>query len=157
MRLKKAVARVLAHHMTEDDQMNLAAVFRPFDRDGNGQLGPDEIAMMMAHIGRTDGAGEAVKLMDVMDEDGDGGVSLDEFATHITLGQLGKDQAQIKATFDMLDIDHDGFVTHQEIEKICEFLTPEATEELIKEVDGQRLTETAYRSRTEQNRHTTHT
>ncbi len=28
MRLKKAVARVLAHHMTEDDKENLAVVFK---------------------------------------------------------------------------------------------------------------------------------
>ena len=32
---------------------------------------------------------------------------MDEFATHVTMGQLGKDKAQIKATFDMFDLDHD--------------------------------------------------
>lgn len=34
MRLKKAVARVLAHHMTEDDKDNLAVVFKKFDVNG---------------------------------------------------------------------------------------------------------------------------
>lgn len=48
MRLKKAVARVLAHHMTEDDKENLAAVFKRFDADGNGNLGPEEIAEMVS-------------------------------------------------------------------------------------------------------------
>ena len=103
---------------------------------GDGQLGADEIAEMMRHIGRADGDLEAQKLMDAMDEDGDGGVSMDEFATHVTMGQLGKDKAQIKATFDMFDLDHDGFITHKEIEKVCDFLTPEATQALIKEVDS---------------------
>jgi len=136
MRLKKAVARVLAHHMTEDDRENLAAVFKKFDQNGDGQLGADEIAEMMRHIGAADGDQEAKKLMDEMDEDGDGGVSMDEFATHVTMGQLGKNKAQIKATFDMFDLDHDGFITHNEIEKVCGFLTPEATLNLIKEVDA---------------------
>ena len=43
-----------------------------------------------------------------MDDDNSGGVSMDEFATHVTMGQLGKDKAQIKATFDMFDLDRDG-------------------------------------------------
>lgn len=47
MRLKKAVARVLAHHMTEDDKDNLAIVFKKFDVNGDGQLGADEIAEMV--------------------------------------------------------------------------------------------------------------
>lgn len=29
-----------------------------------------------------------------------------------------------------------GFITHKEIEKVCDFLTPEATQQLIKEVDS---------------------
>lgn len=61
---------------------------------------------------------------------------MDEFATHVTMRQMGKDKAQIKATFDMFDLDHDGFITHKEIEKVCAFLTPEATQALIKEVDA---------------------
>lgn len=56
----------------------------------------------MRHIGKADGDLEAQRLMDAMDEDGDGGVSMAEFATHVTMGQLGKDKAQIKATFDMV-------------------------------------------------------
>jgi hypothetical protein len=59
-------------------------------------------AFPQRHIGKADGDLEAQKLMDAMDEDGDGGVSMDEFATHVTMGQLGKDKAQIKATFDMV-------------------------------------------------------
>lgn len=53
---------------------NLAVVFKKFDVNGDGQLGADEIAEMMRHIGKTDGDLEAQKLMDAMDEDGDGGV-----------------------------------------------------------------------------------
>jgi calcium-dependent protein kinase len=138
MRLKKAVARVLAHHMTDEDKQHLSQVFNKFDANGDGQLGADEIAAMMKEI-KAPGSGNHVQvqqIMDAMDEDGDGGVSMDEFATHVTMGQLGKDKAQIKATFDMFDLDHDGFITHKEIEKVCDFLTPAATQALIKEVDA---------------------
>jgi len=136
MRLKKAVARVLAHHMTDDDRENLAATFKRFDVNSDGQLGPGEIAALMRHIKVDAPDHEIQKLVDDMDEDQDGGVSMDEFATHVTMGQLGKDKAQIKATFDMFDLDHDGFITHKEIEKVCDFLTPDATLALIKEVDA---------------------
>jgi Ca2+-binding EF-hand superfamily protein len=91
---------------------NLAAVFNQFDANHDGQLGASEIAQMMAHIGRGSSMArnqlEADRILDEMDEDGDGGVSIDEFATHVTMGQLGKDKAQIKATFDVRHRERDG-------------------------------------------------
>ena len=38
MRLKKAVARVLANRMVPDDRAHLEMVFKKFDVDGNGRL-----------------------------------------------------------------------------------------------------------------------
>lgn len=63
MRLKKAVARVLAHHMTEDDKENLAVVFKQFDVNGDGQLAAEEIAAMVSSNLRGDGArGQGARL-----------------------------------------------------------------------------------------------
>lgn len=132
-KLKKAVARALCNRMTESDKENLMRVFRQFDQNGDGQLGPEEIAKLMKHIGKSDA--EAAALMSEMDEDGSGTVSIEEFAAGITAGRIGSSEQQIKASFDMFDVDGDGFVTHKEIEKMCSFLTPDATRQLIKEVD----------------------
>ena len=37
-RLKKAVAKVLAKHMTEDDERELERLFKQFDKNGDGRL-----------------------------------------------------------------------------------------------------------------------
>jgi calcium-dependent protein kinase len=131
-RLKKAVGRVLGHKMTEDDKLSLQEVFKQFDTNGDGQLGPEEIARLMKHIGKNES--DAASMLANLDDDGDGGVSLNEFASAAALAKL-KSENEIKASFDLFDLDRDGFVTHKEIEKICEFLTPEAADLLIKEVD----------------------
>ena len=133
-RLKKAVARVLCNRMTDDDKHQLADVFTQFDRNGDGTLGADEIAAMMKHIGKTDQ--HATEFMADLDEDGDGNVTIAEFNQAAIQGRLGSStQDEMKAAFDIFDLDGDGFVTQHEIERVCEFLTPAAAQDLIAEVD----------------------
>jgi len=133
-RLKKAVGRILANRMTDDDKEQMKTLFRQFDKNGDGQLGPDEIATMMASLGKSND--EADELLAELDEDGDGTVSIDEFAAAQAAGRMASSAQEIKASFDMFDKDNDGFVTHKEIEEICSFLSPEATKQLIQEVDN---------------------
>lgn len=131
-RLKKAVGRVLGHRMTEDDKASLQEVFKQFDANGDGQLGPQEISALMKHIGKSDA--EAKDMLEQMDEDGDGGVSFGEFQNAAALAKLNNEN-EIKKSFDLFDLDHDGFVSHDEIEKVCQFLTQDQADSLIKEVD----------------------
>ena len=133
-RLKKAVARVLCNRMTDDDKTQLNTVFSQFDRNGDGTLGADEIAAMMRHIGKTDA--QASEFMADLDEDGDGNITIQEFNQAAIQGKLGHStQDEMKAAFDIFDLDGDGFVTQHEIERVCEFLTPSAAAELISQVD----------------------
>lgn len=133
-RLKKAVGRVLAHQMIEDDQDDLMDVFKQFDKNGDGRLGADEIAEMMKSIGSSEV--DAKNLMAEMDQDGDGTISQEEFAAAHVAKKLGDDEGEIKKSFNVFDADGDGFVSHAEIEKLCHFLQPEVVKELISEVDG---------------------
>jgi Ca2+-binding EF-hand superfamily protein len=112
----------------------LAVVFKQFDKNNDGRLGPDEIQALMRHIGRP--VEEAKELMRKIDDDGDGVISQDEFATASAMGHLSGDQAEIKKAFDLFDVNKDGEVTTAELEKLCEFLTPSAAKQLIGEVDA---------------------
>ena len=130
-RLKKAAARVLLNKMTEDDRRDLKAVFSRFDVNGDGQLGPEEVTRLLRSIGKE--GEEARAVLSTMDDDGDGGVSLSEFEQAAALGALQTEE-QIKRSFDMFDLDHDGFITHAEIEGLCG-LNAETVMGMVKEVD----------------------
>ena len=130
-RLKKAAARVLLNKMTDDDRSKLKAVFSRFDVNGDGQLGPEEVTRLMRSIGKE---GEEARLvLSTLDDDGDGGVSLSEWEQAAALGQLVTEE-EIKNSFDMFDLDHDGFVTHAEIERVCG-LNSETVLGMVREVD----------------------
>jgi len=132
-RLKKAVGKVLAGRMSPDDEKALELVFKQFDVNGDGQLDAQEIAAMMKHIGKS--PIEAKELMADMDENGDGVISKEEFKTMHAIGKLSTSQEDIKKSFEIFDIDGDGFVTHDEIEKICQGLSPDVAKQLINDVD----------------------
>ena len=139
-RLKKAAARVLLNRMTEDDRLNLKAVFSRFDVNGDGQLGPEEVTRLMRSIGKE--SEEARLVLSTLDDDGDGGVSFSEFEQAAALGKLNT-EAEIKRSFDMFDLDHDGFITHAEIERVCG-LNKDTVAGMVREVDkdGQSSTHT---------------
>lgn len=133
-RLKKAVGRVLGNNMTEEDKNQLSSVFKKFDKNGDGKLGPAEIGELMKHIGK--GENEAKDMLAHLDEDGDGELDIEEFATVHGMTKLAESEQEMKKAFDMFDIDGDGFVSNDEIEKLCEFLSPEMARQLIEEADS---------------------
>lgn len=132
--LKKAVGRALVANMTDKDKAQLEMAFKKFDVDQSGALGADEIGKMMKYLGKGDV--NVNEYMEAVDADGDGQVDMTEFAQASAIGDLSVNEKQIKASFDMFDKDGDGFVTHQEIEAVCNFLSPDAVQELISEADA---------------------
>lgn len=131
-KLKKAVGKVLSQRMSDNDAKHLQAVFAKFDKNGDGQLGPDEILALMKSIGNTDR--EAKEFMAKYDEDNTGGISLDELKNAEMQRKLEHNE-EIKAAFQMFDADRDGVVTAKELERLCDFLTPDQTKTMIGEVD----------------------
>lgn len=130
-RLKKAVARIMANRMTEEDKKQLENAFKKFDLNGDGRLGPDEIAAMMKSLGRNEA--DAKEFMQNVDDNNDGVISKEEFATSVAMGKLNNHD-DMKQTFSLFDKDGDGYVTAAELEKMCN-LPPEQAKQMIKEVD----------------------
>eukprot|EP01006_Ploeotia_vitrea_P034097 TRINITY_DN65703_c4_g10_i1.p2 TRINITY_DN65703_c4_g10~~TRINITY_DN65703_c4_g10_i1.p2 ORF type:complete len:316 (-),score=189.59 TRINITY_DN65703_c4_g10_i1:166-1113(-) len=131
-RLKKAVANLMRQTMSDADKQALDGLFNKFDKNGDGRLSADEIAEMLAYIGKP--PNEAAELMKEMDEDHDGVVSRREFANMAVMTQLGKSERDIRKAWKMFDQDADGFVTVEEVEQLLGVGSAGA-KQLIAEVD----------------------
>jgi len=132
-KLRAAVGRVLKNEITEADKEGLAALFKQFDVNGDGKLSADEIAELMKSIGHS--SEEAKSLLKMWDEDHDGVIDMDELKTGFASSQLGEQSKQeLQQAFKRFDVDGDGFVSAQEIEKMCS-LDAKETKKLIAEVD----------------------
>lgn len=133
-KLKKAVGKVLSNNMGETEKAALSDLFKKFDKDGNGKLEPAEIAEMLKFIDMGDQ--DAQGLMKNLDEDGDGALDLDELAAGQQGAGAASSEAELKASFKMFDKDGDGFVSPEEIEKLCHWMKPEERKELLNEADA---------------------
>jgi len=132
-KLKKAVARALVSNLTDQDTVVLSEAFKRFDKNKDGKLSADEIADLMKSIGK--GQEDVEKWMKEVDQNGDGVVNEEEFKQGYAVAVLGSSEEQLKNAFAMFDKDKNGFVTAQEIEQVCHFLTPQAVKQLIGDAD----------------------
>jgi calcium-dependent protein kinase len=133
VRLKKAVGKVLAGHMSPDDAAELEMVFKKFDKNGDGALDAEEIADMLKSIGKN--SVEAKAYIEQLDNDGDGQLDIHEFKAGHVIANMGLDEKAIRKSFQIFDKDGDGFVTHEEIEQICSGMSTDLAKDLISEVD----------------------
>lgn len=133
-KLKKAVARMIANYMTEQDRKIVEAAFKEADKNNDGTLDAQEISDLLKSIGKSDL--ETKNILNDMDTDGDGGVTKDEFRAMHAAGILGDNKEEVAKTFELFDKDGDGHVSAEEVSKFCTFMTPEKVREAINEVDG---------------------
>lgn len=131
-RLRKAVGRVLANHMTDEDQQHLQQIFSQFDTNRDGQLGPSEIAAMLKSINSPESVAEFMKQVDV---NSDGAINLPEMAAVLAAGKLSAlTPTEMKQNFDQADRNKDGYVSQAELEKFLN-LKPEEVKLIIEDVD----------------------
>mmetsp|Transcript_28981 Transcript_28981/g.46542 ORF Transcript_28981/g.46542 Transcript_28981/m.46542 type:complete len:478 (-) Transcript_28981:316-1749(-) len=133
-KLKKAVARMIAKHMTARDRRIVEKAFREADKNGDGKLDAEEIAALLKKVGKSDE--EIKKIVDDMDADNDGGVDKEEFEQMHATGILGTNKNDVKDVFKLFDKNSDGKVDADEIAAFCDFLTPDKIREAVNEADG---------------------
>ncbi|XP_006643684.1 probable calcium-binding protein CML16 [Oryza brachyantha] len=119
-------------------------VFTRFDADGDGRISPSELAAVTRAIAppsSESAAGrEVAAMMSELDTDRDGFVDLGEFAAFHGRGRGDAEQeAELRAAFDVYDVDGDGRITAAELGKVLgrigEGCSTEECERMIASVD----------------------
>ncbi|XP_062192482.1 probable calcium-binding protein CML16 [Phragmites australis] len=119
-------------------------VFSRFDADGDGRISPSELAAVSRAISppasSSHGAREVAAMMDELDTDRDGFVDLGEFAAFHGRGRGdGELEAELRAAFDVYDVNGDGRITAAELGKVLaqigEGCIAEECERMIANVD----------------------
>uniref|UniRef100_A0A0D9Y2W3 EF-hand domain-containing protein n=1 Tax=Oryza glumipatula TaxID=40148 RepID=A0A0D9Y2W3_9ORYZ len=119
-------------------------VFTCFDADGDGRISPSELAAVTRAIApppsESAGGREVAAMMDELDTDRDGFVDLGEFAAfHGRRRGDAEHEAELRAAFDVYDVDGDGRITAAELGKVLgrigEGCSAEECERMIASVD----------------------
>ncbi|RLN23128.1 putative calcium-binding protein CML16 [Panicum miliaceum] len=121
-------------------------VFSRFDADGDGRISPSELAAVSRAISpppsSSHGGREVAAMMDELDTDRDGYVDLGEFAAFHSRAGRGDDgelEAELRAAFDVYDVNGDGRITAAELGKVLaqigEGCSAEECERMIASVD----------------------
>ncbi|KAK1278813.1 putative calcium-binding protein CML25 [Acorus gramineus] len=107
---------------SDEIHVEIAELFRFFDRDGDGLITREELVLGLGQIGRSPPSDEEVELMIAeADRDGDGCISLDEFGVlgPEFLGCAGRPE-ELREAFEIFDADGDGKISAEELMKVLE-------------------------------------
>lgn len=131
------------------DDAEMQKVFARIDADGDGRISPSELAAVSRAISppatSSHGRREVAAMMDELDTDRDGFVDLGEFkAFHARGGGRGGGSgeldAELRAAFDVYDVDGDGRITAAELGKVLarigEGCSAEECQRMIASVDA---------------------
>eukprot|EP00163_Fabomonas_tropica_P032268 TRINITY_DN800_c0_g4_i1.p1 TRINITY_DN800_c0_g4~~TRINITY_DN800_c0_g4_i1.p1 ORF type:complete len:1244 (-),score=362.25 TRINITY_DN800_c0_g4_i1:154-3567(-) len=121
---KRAQRAAVAARQVDDatSTKQLAMVFKKLDKDKSGYLSPNELKAFMLGLSDSFTDDQIEFIFSVADEDGDGRISLNEFTKLIAANALGSriedgsNVREIRAAFDMLDRDGNGFLTPNEVQ-----------------------------------------
>ncbi|KAF0926213.1 hypothetical protein E2562_022043 [Oryza meyeriana var. granulata] len=105
--------------------VEIERVFTRFDADGDGRISPSELAAVSRAIApppsESAGGREVAAMMDELDTDRDGYVDLGEFASFHGRGcGDAEHEAELRAAFDVYDVDGDGRITAAELGKVMD-------------------------------------
>ena len=116
-------ARPQAAVSSAADDAEMQRVFARIDADGDGRISPSELAAVSRAISppssSSHGRREVAAMMDELDTDRDGFVDLGEFKAFHARGGGGDElDAELRAAFDVYDVDGDGRITAADLGKV---------------------------------------
>ncbi|KAJ4801274.1 Calcium-dependent protein kinase [Rhynchospora pubera] len=118
-KFKKKALRVIAKHLTIDEEADIKEMFEQIDVDKKGELTFDELKEALHKQGHDIPDSDARMIMDAVDIDGDGTLNYGEFMTvSIHIRRMGNDEHLHKA-FAFFDKNESGYI---EIEELTECL-----------------------------------
>eukprot|EP01052_Picozoa_sp_SAG31_P004476 SAG31_NODE_186_length_20918_cov_26.890917_4_plen_271_part_00 len=108
--------------------------FLIFDKDGDGTIGPDELASVLNNLGENSTDTDVNRMLMAADDDNNGGITFDEFVKIMTGkkrlddhidGQAIEEYAQndeARKIFDEVDADRSGYLNASEVAELCKRL-----------------------------------
>uniref|UniRef100_A0AC35U5D5 Calmodulin n=1 Tax=Rhabditophanes sp. KR3021 TaxID=114890 RepID=A0AC35U5D5_9BILA len=115
---------------------DLRAIFKEFDLNGDGFIQKDELNQVMTKMGQAPTEEELLAMFNAADKDKDGNIDFTEF---LSIAHANPLSLSLKAVFDELDVDGDGFITRSELrtafQKMGHNLTDQDIKQIYKHVD----------------------
>ncbi|KAK1423137.1 hypothetical protein QVD17_18432 [Tagetes erecta] len=114
----------ISHQIKEE----LEQVFKKFDVNGDGKISSSELGSIMGSLGHCPSNNELENMIKEVDADGDGFIDLHEF---IELNTKDVDSNEVmenlKEAFSVFDIDKNGLISAEELQKVLGRLEEECT------------------------------
>eukprot|EP00800_Vazella_pourtalesii_P021360 TRINITY_DN78_c2_g1_i1.p1 TRINITY_DN78_c2_g1~~TRINITY_DN78_c2_g1_i1.p1 ORF type:complete len:322 (-),score=75.71 TRINITY_DN78_c2_g1_i1:941-1858(-) len=125
---------------TEAEVADYKKAFSYFDIDGNGSITVSELKQVLIGLGEDPTDQEITDMISDVDEDRNGTIEFPEFLVMMArqLREVDENE-ELKKAFNVMDIDHDGFITKSELSEAMKILghnlTEEEVETMIKDAD----------------------
>merc|ERR1719411_31888 len=131
-KFKIAILEMMTTYLTREECESLDKAFAKIDTNNDGLITSDELKAAVSEV--ADQAKNLEKLMEVADLDGDGKLSYRELKLITVHTKLKAKEERIWRSFAKFDLNGDGFVSPDELEKVLGKDNEEA-KEIIQEVD----------------------
>ncbi|TYI61377.1 hypothetical protein E1A91_D10G168800v1 [Gossypium mustelinum] len=126
--------------LSEEQIVEFKEAFCLFDKDGNGCVTVEELAMVIGSLDRYPTEEELHDMITEFDADGDGAVEFAEFFNLMAKKMKETDaEEELQEAFKVFDKDQNGYISANELRHVMinlgEKLSDEEVEQMIKEAD----------------------
>ncbi|XP_056021983.1 calmodulin-alpha-like [Ostrea edulis] len=130
----------MVDQLSPEIRKDFKETFNLFDKDGDGTISTNELAMVMRSLGQNPSDAELEKMLKGVDEDGNGSIDFEEFVLMMADKlERSNTEDEIREAFKLFDKDDNGYISVSELKNILtetgEKITPEEANELIKAID----------------------
>jgi calmodulin len=109
--------------LSEEKLAEYKQSFLLFDQDGDGKISAKELKNVFEKIGKNPTETELNDMLREFDSDGNGTIEFDEFVVLVTRMDGGENEEEnLKAAFQVFDIDQNGFIDKFELKNIMKQL-----------------------------------
>ena len=136
-KLKTAITRCLANHMSPEPEKEVLRHFERLDKDGSGFLDESELTLLLLDMGfgPKRAAIEAKKMLEAADQDNNGQIDFQEFKSVWHRKLLANHDQYIGRVFAVFDDNGDGQIDANELQQVLGEDDYKIIDQMIREVD----------------------